>query len=480
MVKHYLDPPKNLCARHKEISAFTMIELLGVIIIVAVLAITATFFMVSIVSSAKQTADKFTYTTLNDALTRYKCQGGDVNALTQGAPMSHVLAKLSATINWNGLRHQVLNKGFTYPARSLSATGLRQTYQFTKVGTYSVPADLSVDIISRLTALGVAPSDGAALKTWIDSAKAAAGTTNFLALKNPTDRIGFYVQGTGKLEINWGDGTTNEYTLTSAAQAISKNYGTTANRGVVLVGNITYFRSAEDAAYGGVGTSSFGGDISTMTGLTYLYIAGSNTLSGSVTNLTGLTYLLVNGSNTISGSVTNLTALTRIHVGGANTLSGSITNLTGLNWIYAYGSNSITGSINNLTNLTLLSIGSSSTTVSGSLTNLTNMQVLAVYGPNCTITGWEDVATHATGLCLMVHGGNTVLTSAQVNAILAGFWTNRNATKPYSGTYRTITLNTVPGTGAPTGQGLIDKAALQAYRSPNDDSQYPVWTVLTF
>ena len=212
------------------------------------------FFAVSAITWAKQTADKYSYATLNDALTRYKCQGGDLNALTQGAPMSHVLAKLAATINWNGLKHQVLNKGFTYPARSLSATGLRQTYQFTKVGTYSVPADLSVDITSRLSALGVAPNDGAALKTWIDTAKAAAGTSNFLALSNPTDRIAMYVRGTGTLKINWGDGTTQDLALTSSSQLISKNYGSTAIRGVVLIGNVTYIYSSENdpfiAAFG--------------------------------------------------------------------------------------------------------------------------------------------------------------------------------------------------------------------------------------
>lgn len=33
--------------------------------------------------------------------------------------------------------------------------------------------------------------------------------------------------------------------------------------------------------------------------------------------------------------------------------------------------------------------------------------------------------------------------------------------------------------GAPTGQGLTDLAALRAYRSPNNDAQYALWTIET-
>ena len=64
---------------------------------------------------ATSTKDHETLTILNDALTRDKCEGGNVNALTAGAPVGNVLAKLANTVSWNGYVHQVMQKGTTYP-----------------------------------------------------------------------------------------------------------------------------------------------------------------------------------------------------------------------------------------------------------------------------------------------------------------------------------------------------------------------------
>lgn len=113
-------------------------------------------------------------------------------------------------------------------------------------------------------------------------------------------------------------------------------------------------------------------------------------------------------------------------------------------------------------------------TLSGSVSGLMNLTYLQVLGLN-TITGWETVAATATGLSYYIQGGNTVLTSTQVNTALAGFVANKDAAKPR--TSRIITLNRA-GNGAPTGQGLTDKAALQGYMSPNGTGP-AVWTVNT-
>ena len=123
--------------------------------------------------------------------------------------------------------------------------------------------------------------------------------------------------------------------------------------------------------------------------------------------------------------------------------------------------------------LTYLSV-TGSNTITGSVAGLTDMTILFVGGNN-TLTGWETVAASATGLCYLYQRGVTVLTSTQVNAALAGFWANRDAVKPRI--ERTINLANT-GNGAPTGQGLVDKAALQAYKSPNNTGPV-VWTVTT-
>ena len=113
----------------------------------------------------------------------------------------------------------------------------------------------------------------------------------------------------------------------------------------------------------------------------------------------------------------------------------------------------------------------------GSITWLRSLTVLN-WGGNNTGTGWGAVAASATGLCYMYHGGLTVLDAAEVNAILAGFWANRDAAKSRPDRYINIGKDTPTPNAAPTGQGLADKAALQAYRSPNNTGP-DVWTVIT-
>ena len=164
------------------------------------------------------------------------------------------------------------------------------------------------------------------------------------------------------------------------------------------------------------------------------YSDGRSDFGGSVAGLTSLKYLAVFGNNTLSGSVAGLTLLTGIYVGGNNTLSGSVAGLTLLNYIAAFGNN--------------------------------------------TLSGWGDLAASATGLCALYQGGVTVLDSSEVNAVLAGFWTNRDAAKPRGDRVIDLGKDTPTPNGAPTGQGITDKAALQAYKSPGNTGP-SVWGVVT-
>ena len=87
-----------------------MLELLSAILIIAVLAPMVTFFTASYLQWSQQVADQRTLVVLNDALTRYKCEGGDLTALTSGAPAGHIISKLTNPINWNGYVHQVMHR----------------------------------------------------------------------------------------------------------------------------------------------------------------------------------------------------------------------------------------------------------------------------------------------------------------------------------------------------------------------------------
>jgi prepilin-type N-terminal cleavage/methylation domain-containing protein len=412
-------------------SGFTMIELLTTILIIAALIVGALVSVGSIASWAQQTADRQTLTLLNDALTRYKCGGGTLSALTQNAPIGHVLTKMATTINWCGMNHMVMQKGVTYPARSLTAIGTGATYQFTKFNSYQAAFDSSIAILGALSAQGTPPD--AATPAWVATSLATTGNAPYLVLSQPSSSllIGMNMRGIGTLCVNWGDGNTQNYTLSGSNTAVMHTYTSPGNYGVTMIGNVTYMWSNSDAPLGGAGCTAFGGDISTMKTLTYVGIFGTNTISGSVSNLTLLTYFDVEGLNTISGSITNLTGMTLFRAFGNNTLSGSVVGMTSL-------------------------------------------QYIAVGAAN-TITGWETAAANTTGLSYLYQRG-TVLTSAQVNAVLAGFWANRNAAKPRA-TERGIYINN-PGNGAPTGQGITDKANLQAYLSPNGTGPM-VWSVTT-
>jgi len=117
--------------------AFTLVELLASIAIMAVLATAAVYFTASYVQWSKSIADQRTLTVLNDALTRYKCEGGNVNTLTLGAPIGNIISRLQTPVNWAGNGgHQFLQLGVTYPARSLSSTGTYSQYHFYQYNSY--------------------------------------------------------------------------------------------------------------------------------------------------------------------------------------------------------------------------------------------------------------------------------------------------------------------------------------------------------
>ena len=250
---------------------------------------------------------------------------------------------------------------------------------------------LYANIAAQMAALSMTHADETAFKTWAYAAWIDSGFTgNFAVLKQPSAQLSIQFDvrvGTSghKVDVWWGDGTSNSYSpTTSVNTACAKTYATGAIRPVVLIGKATRFESINPD-----GKTAFGGSVAGLTGLTILYVSGSNTLSGSVAGLTQLTYLNVQGMN--------------------------------------------------------------------------------------TLTGWELVAASATGLRYFYQRGLTVLTSSQVNAVLAGFWANRDAAKPRGD--RTIDVANT-GNGAPTDQGIADKAALQAYKSPNNTGPV-VWTVTT-
>ena len=125
----------------KNSRAFTLMELLSVIAIMSVLIAGAIYYTASYVLWAKQTTDKEIYTVLNDELTRFKSNGGNLAALTAGAPMNDIFAALQTPVVPTGmptsLAQQFMATGYTFPGRSLQAMGNGQQYCIYQVDQYT-------------------------------------------------------------------------------------------------------------------------------------------------------------------------------------------------------------------------------------------------------------------------------------------------------------------------------------------------------
>ena len=120
--------------RHR---AFTLVELMATVAIAAMVVSAAVFFVANYITYSHQQADRQTLWVLNDALTRYKTQGGNVSTLYSYSPVGAVLAGLQTALTWAGHGHIVLAQGITYPARSIDATGSKAQYHFYRFNTYN-------------------------------------------------------------------------------------------------------------------------------------------------------------------------------------------------------------------------------------------------------------------------------------------------------------------------------------------------------
>jgi len=376
-----------------------MVELIAAIAIVAILVAVMVPAIGNFVSTSRQTADKQTLSVLNDALNRYKMQGGDVSVLTSGASIKNVIVALQSDTVWGGVTHQFLQSGVSYLSASLSARGNGAQYEFSRYNSYDLGDPVASAIIS-----GTGVSDADSFESWFVGAKSTTGSENYLVLTNPnsTDLFQANVRSVSdgdKLEVWWDDGSTDSFTLsTGSSTAVAKTYASAANRTIVLVGDLSRFESNYSD-----GRTEFGGDISTMPTLTYLYIIGSNKLTGDVSNLPGLKTLVAHGQNTIGGDVTELTGLTRLEAQGSNTLTGDITNLTGISTLFCAGSNTLSGSISGMTGLTYLRL-TGNNTVTGDIAAVPLSSSFNCWGSN-TISG--NIAKNSGSITC---GGDNALT----------------------------------------------------------------------
>ncbi len=117
---------------------FTFLEGLAVVAIVAALLAVTLPWVFNYVGEAKRQADRRTLVVLNDAVTRYKCEGGNVSALTAGMNYTNLLARLRTPVSWSGFEHQFLTGQGQYDkAKTIISEGNGKSFRLTRYDTYS-------------------------------------------------------------------------------------------------------------------------------------------------------------------------------------------------------------------------------------------------------------------------------------------------------------------------------------------------------
>jgi hypothetical protein len=209
-----------------------------------------------------------------------------------------------------------------------------------------------------------------------------------------------------------------------------------------------------------------------------IWMEGDMTCTVDVTNMTKLEQLESYADNSYAtGSLDNCTNINHICYGTPNDFHGSLSNKANFEYLdHQNGTGVITLDIATVPNAWCIRSRNCVNEITGDTSGNNKLEILFLYLDNSSVTKPSTVA-HMTELC-QLRGDFWNFTVTEVNQILADMWANRDIGKTRFTTTRLISI--ADGTSAaPTGQGIIDKAALEAYRSPNDDPAYDLWTIVT-
>ena len=280
-------------------------EILAAILIVGVLLSVALFYTGQYFQYARQQSDKQTLATLNDALSRYKTQGGNVTGLTAGSSISALFTRMQTAVTWGGLGHQFLRKDFTYPARSLSAAGNGAQYNFYRANSYA-----------EYTPSGSTPTSSMPYGGGVGYAANNSGTYG-MTFATSTGHLAVKPAGGSVTIVNGGS-----MNLDSVASSITF-WSCTGAADSTPSGIVTAIDIDGDAYYGYTAL-----DVRGLTGLTTLFCYGNALTTLEVSGLTHLNSLYCYANPISSLSLAGCTSLSYLDIN--NTLLTSI-SLSGLN-----------------------------------------------------------------------------------------------------------------------------------------------------
>ena len=302
--------------------SFSLLELMAIIAVIAALIVGALYFTGGYVTWAKNTSDHQTYTVLNDALDRYKTQGGGLSGLTYDATIDRVIAQMQSQATWvPGMSHQFLDSSVTYHGRSIGETGTGTLNHATTTKRWFILSEWDfgsseVDVNSGQININANTDIRFAIQgnTGTNVFNLNGGAVTFFSDNATT------VGGTGVMDMHQGSGSTvnnsfnlNGGTLTvsaiisatgSGTRAFNFNGGTlkataaTANFMALGTGN-----AAANVRNGGAIINDGGFTVTNSQPLRHSAIAGDNATDGGLTKL-GAGTLTLSGANTYNGTTT--------------------------------------------------------------------------------------------------------------------------------------------------------------------------------
>ena len=221
------------------------------------------------------------------------------------------------------------------------------------------------------------------------------------------------------------------------------------------------------------GTTTLGGDVTTMTSQTYnsaVTLSGDATLTGGslsfLDTIDGPGNLTLSGSSvTLDGAVGDTIALTSLSVTGPTALNGGLVETTGAQTyggaLTLGGATALTGgalSLAAVSGAQALALSGTSVTLNGAVTGLTS---LSATGPTTLNNGVVTTTGAQTYNGALTLGANTALTSTSGGALTLASTVDGNRTLTLNGT--SVALNgAIGGTNALTSLSVTGATALGA------------------
>lgn len=315
---------------------FTLIELLAAIGIIAGLLVVAGVYIGGYIGEARRRADAQTLTVLNDAITRYKTQGGGTSGFTLGAPIGNILSRLQQPLNWNGLSHQVMKTGTTYPARSLKATGSGSAYRFYQYNSFTEKAPAASDPTSdKPYGDGVGYIALGGVNASMGIYMTATSSTGYWALKIGSGTPTIYASnawamgvGGGSSGTFWACAGAADSTATGSLTAVNCNGQDNSNynvndidfRGLSNVQNLYCYHN-KLTSINLTGLNSLRDFRCSSNQLTSLNLSGLNNLQQLFCHYNQLTSLIVNGLASLTSLYCYQNQLNSLDLTGAVALS---------------------------------------------------------------------------------------------------------------------------------------------------------------